>query len=322
MSKRPDSVETVVLAIEMLRRIPRGARRITATELHSQLQAAGIDRDLRTIQRQLVMLCDHFGVHCDDRAKPYGYHFLPESQPFAIASLTPAESLLLNLAEQYLRPLLPPKLKKSLDGFFSEAKRHLGPGSNATLEKQWSEKVRVVSNTQPLLPPTIAHGVFDEVCDALYENRWLEVKYRNAQGNVHTHRIMPLGLAEVGAAMYLACRFEGYDHERTIALHRIQQAKASSLTFERPKSFNLAKYDADGRFAFGEGEKISLRFLITKGAGQHLLESRLSEDQQVKELHEHYEITATVVDSSRLGWWLNGFGEDVSGIKKRKLPAK
>lgn len=69
MTKRSDTLETAVLAIELLRRIPRG-RKITAAELHSQLKDAGIERELRTIQRQLEMLSEHFDIERDDRSKP------------------------------------------------------------------------------------------------------------------------------------------------------------------------------------------------------------------------------------------------------------
>jgi hypothetical protein len=50
MAKRPDTLETVLLAIELLNRIPRG-RKVTASELHTQLKDAGLERDLRTIHR-------------------------------------------------------------------------------------------------------------------------------------------------------------------------------------------------------------------------------------------------------------------------------
>ena len=52
MAKRSDTLETVLLAVELLRRIPRG-RKITASELHQKLKHAGMERELRTIQRQL-----------------------------------------------------------------------------------------------------------------------------------------------------------------------------------------------------------------------------------------------------------------------------
>ena len=96
-------------------------------------------------------------------------------------------------------------------------------------------------------------------------------------------------------------------------------ARASTFTFERPKEFALKKYDDDGRFGYGNGERIRLQFRIDKEAGLHLLESPLSVDQDVKQVGDEYEITATVVDSAMLDWWLRGFGNSVSEISKRKL---
>ena len=133
---------------------------------------------------------------------------------------------------------------------------------------------------------------------------------------------MPLGLVQQGPRMYLVCRFDGYTNERNLALHRIVFAKASSLTFKRPPEFDLKQYDDDGRFGYGNGDLIKLTFRIEKGHGFHLVESPLSEDQQVCEEKEHYKIRATVVDSEMLDWWLRGFGKAVSGISKTKLVGK
>ncbi|MFM9726308.1 WYL domain-containing protein, partial [Streptomyces scabiei] len=74
--------------------------------------------------------------------------------------------------------------------------------------------------------------------------------------------VMPLGLAQQGQRMYLVCRFDGYDNERSIAVHRVRKASVSSFGFERPKEFKLSQYDADGRFGFGEGQKISLELEV------------------------------------------------------------
>ena len=104
-------------------------------------------------------------------------------------------------------------------------------------------------------------------------------------------------------------------------MHRFISARATTLSFERPKDFDLQKYDNDGRFAFGEGEKIALRFQINKQAGLHLLEARLSADQQVREMDDVYEISATVMDTKQLDWWLRSFGESVSGVEKIKVVA-
>ena len=322
MAKRSDTLETVLLAVELLRRIPRG-RKVTASELHRQLKDAGIDRDLRTIQRQLEMLSDHFEIERDDRSKPYGYRWLEQAKALAIPNLTPTESLLLQLAEEHLKNLLPARLMKSMEAFFSQARRNLGPDSTAHLEKQWPKKVRVVATTQLLLSPKMQAGIFEAVSDALYANRWLNLEYRNANDKLSKVEVMPLGLAQQGPRLYLVCRYKGYSNERSLALHRIVTAEASTLTFDRPKDFDLKQFDDDGRFGFGSGQRIRLNFRINKKAGLHLTESPLSADQQVVEVNDkQLEITAIVVDSDMLEWWLRGFGDAVTKVRKVALSTR
>ena len=318
MTKRSDTIETVLLALELLRRIPRN-RKISASELHQQLSDLGVERDIRTIQRQMEMLSEHFDIERDDRNKPYGYKWKERAQGLALPMLSEQESLLLTIAEQHLRNLLPASLMKSMEGFFSQARTNLGPHANSKREREWLSKVRVVSTTQPLLPPKINNGVFEEVSNALYGNRWLSLDYKNAAGKRSNVEVMPLGLAQQGPRLYLVCRYRDYDNERSLALHRILSAKASTLTFERPKEFDLQKYDDDGRFGFGEGKRIRLTFRITKGAGFHLLESPLSTDQQVTEIDSQLEISATIVDTAQLKWWLRGFGDQVCDIRREPL---
>lgn len=313
MPRRPDSLETLQLALELLRRIPRG-RTVTASELHQQLNEAGFERDVRTIQRQLDTLAEYYDLDRDDSTKPYRYCWKERAKGLSIPSLSAHESLLLMLAEQHLRNLLPVRLMKSMDGFFSQARSQLNEHASARRDREWLEKVRVVSTSQPLLPPKVNPEVLEAVSNALYANLWLNVDYRNAAGKTTSARVMPLGLAQQGPRMYLVCRFDGYDNERSLALHRIIKASASTLSFDRPKEFDLKKYDDDGRFGYGEGESIRLSFRIEKDAGLHLLESPLSADQQVVELEDAYEITATVVDSDMLEWWLSGFGNAVTRV--------
>lgn len=316
MPKRSDTFKTVLLALELLRRIPRN-RKVSASELHEQIAGLGLDRNLRTIQRQLEMLSEHFDIERDDRSKPFGYRWKERAKGLALPMLSEQESLLLTLAEQHLRNLLPGSLMKSMEGFFVQARTNLGPSGNSRREREWLSKVRVVSTTQPLLPPKIRPGVFEEVSNALYANRWLSVDYKNAAGKRSWADVMPLGLAQQGPRLYLVCRYRDFENERSLALHRIISARESTMSFERPKEFDLQKYDDDGRFGFGEGKRIRLTFRIDRGAGWHLLESPLSVDQQVTEIGDQFEISATVVDTMQLEWWLRGFGDQVSQIDRQ-----
>lgn len=322
MAKRSDTRETALLALEIMRRIPRN-RTVTAKELHEQLADTEVGRDLRTIQRQLEMLSGYFDIERDDRTKPYGYRWKENAQGMGLPMLSEQESLLLSLAEQHLRGLLPASLIKTMDGFFEQARKNLEPYNEdkGRREREWLKKVRVVSTTQPLLPPKIKPGVFEQVSNALYANQWLNVDYENAAGKRTQADVMPLGLAQQGPRLFLVCRFKDYDNERTLALHRIISAQASIFTFEPPKDFDLEKYDNEGRFGFGNGKRIKLTIVLDKENGYHLLESPLSEDQQVQKLDgDLYQITATIVNSAMLDWWLRGFGDALHSTTKENLP--
>lgn len=272
MARRASTQETLALAFELLKRIPK-SRQVTASELHEQLQSVGIERDIRSIQRNLEMLCEHFDIVRDERTKPYGYSWKKESNGFSLPRLSPQESLLLSLSKDYLSNLLPANVVSSLEGFFQEAKYNLHPSGSNNKERDWLKKVRVVSETQPLLPPEIDSEVFKNVSEALYHDRLLNLAYHNAKQEQRSAMVMPLGLAQQGPRLYLVCRFDGYDNERSLALHRIERASVSTFTFERPKDFKLSQYDADGRFGFGEGERIKLGFSICKQVGNYLSET-------------------------------------------------
>lgn len=90
MGKRANTVDTAVLAIEVLRRIPRCGR-IDAPTLHQKLLQDGFDRQIRTIQRQLEMLCQHFEIERDERCKPYGYRWVPGAGSLVLPALRDAD---------------------------------------------------------------------------------------------------------------------------------------------------------------------------------------------------------------------------------------
>ena len=318
MSSRTNTMETVELYIEILRRIPRHGK-ITTRELHQQLIDAGYEREKRTVERHLVKLCEKFGIERDERSKPFGYRWMKDSKGSALPMVSEQESLLLGLAEQQLKNLLPSSLMRSMESFFDQARYELRSPDSPARDREWLTKIRVISETQPLIAPKVKSEVFDEVSNALYNNLWLDLEYKNSAGRVSKAEIMPLGLAQQGSRIYLVCRYQGFENERSLAMHRIQSAKASKFDFERPKDFDLQKYDDDGRFGFGEGQRIQLTFKINKMAGSHLLESKLSIEQTEKDLGDAYEISARVVDTAQLEWWLRGFGENVSDVSRTPI---
>jgi hypothetical protein len=132
--------------------------------------------------------------------------------------------------------------------------------------------------------------------------------------------VMPLGLAQQDHRLYLVCRFRGFENERNLALHRIRAATVSTIAFDRPKGFDLEKYDDDGRFGIGEGKRIRLSFQSVRWLAEILKETKLSEDQEIKELDDgKFEIRATVADGIRFDTWLRGFSDAITHVKKEPI---
>ena len=103
-----------------------------------------------------------------------------------------------------------------------------------------------------------------------------------------------------------------------LALHRLLEVNVSTMKFERPK-FNLKAYVESQKFGFSSGRKIRLIFRIDKKTGGFLTETPLSTDQTVKDYGSDYEISATVIESAMLEWWIAHFGEDYQEIDRTYL---
>ncbi|MBU2805636.1 WYL domain-containing protein [Acidithiobacillus ferridurans] len=310
MSTRGGALDGALILLDVLRAIPR-KRFVSARQIHATLREEGIDRDLRTIQRYLDLLTQHFPVERDERSRPYGYRWPEDARGISLPLLRPSEALLLALAQTELASQLPTELSKTLTPLFDQAQAHLGRVPEAAPAQRWLRKVRRIPERLPLLPAFIPPEIFETVSNALYHERKLQIVYRNAKGTSKDAVIWPLGLAQQGSRLYLVCRFEGYDNERILALPRIQKAQMLNAAFVYPSDFDLARYDGEGRFAFGQGERVRLQFSMERATAQHLLESPLSTDQEVEEYPDYLTITATVTNSALLQQWLLGFGSAI-----------
>ncbi len=313
---RPQALDSALLIIELLRVIPR-RRFITAQSAHQSLEAAGFARDLRSVQRLLDLISLNFPIERDMRCRPYGYRWMEHARGMNLPLLTPQEALLMQLAQAHLAEFLPANLMRTLQPLLTSADYTLLP---ASAERRWLKKVRRIPTTQPLMSSSLHTGVFAAVSDALFYEHKLRITYSNARREKREALVCPLGLAQQGPRLYLVCRFEGYDNERIIALARVHTAQMIDEAFVYPPGFDLGRYDGEGRFAFGSGQKVRLRFRINKLVGLHLTESLLSSDQTVAEHDDSFAICATVIESKLLDAWLRGFGTDIWDIERVNVP--
>lgn len=305
----------------MLRLIPRYPAKVTAKQIKGRLASADFEVTERTIQRDLQELSEVFPLIADEREKPFGWSWQKDAPSFDLPGLGISEALTLVLVEQHLHNFLPPAALEHLQPYFKAASNALNIAREDAGSKAWLGKVRSVPPTQPLLPPKLDEAVQRSVYEALLRDRQLKLSYRKRSDSATVDYVVhPLAMVQRGPILYLVCTIFDYTDLRLLALHRIASAEISVEPSKRPKGFSVDAVIASGIMGFGGEEKIQLEAIFKAERGAHLYETPISKGQRLETLPDgRVKLTATVVDSNELRWWLQGFGPHVEVVGPANL---
>ncbi|MCY3847606.1 MAG: WYL domain-containing protein, partial [Cyanobacteria bacterium MAG COS4_bin_21] len=236
-----------------------------------------------------------------------------------LPAMTEHTAFALRLANEYLRPLMPPATLRLLDGYFQHANRLL----KGSALGRWANRARIVSRGPALMPPPVREDVQRAAYDALLNNRLLEINYRSrSQGRSRRVTLNPLGLVFRETVAYLVATAWNYPDVRHYALHRMSKARLLNQPARTPPGFRLASHIRDElRFSYPlTSEKIPLRVAVSLEVAEHLAERRLSGDQRVtRQIGDRVLVEASVADTQELRWWLLGFGDAVEVLSPASL---
>ncbi len=306
----------------MLRHVPRYPRKIAPQALADRLEEEGFPVSVRTVQRDLQSLSLQFGLDCDRRSTPYGWYWLADSQVKDIPALSPSAALTFKLAERFLSPLLPPSVMAHIRPHLDRAGQILDEHDQSPMAT-WPGRVHFLPHGMPLRPADVLPEVLEAVYDALLRGRRLKARYRPRDGDPRSYEIDPLGLVIRPRLLYLVCTLRDHAEIRQLALHRFEGTEPLDAPRTVPDGFCLAEYVDDGAFQWAigtTGGPIRLTALFSTHAAHHLRETPLSEDQTEQEQgNDQVKVSATVIDSQRLRWWLLGFGDQVEVIEPAYL---
>ena len=299
----------------MLRLIPRHPRRISATDLTSQLNELGYVVNKRTVERDLKMFEEIFGLVADDRSRPFGWQWGHDNPGLDIPSLDDGQALMLSVAEPFIAQLLPPPVLEALRPAMGAAKRKLKESVGAKHLKKWTEKIYNAPPSQPLMPARVVPGAQEVVGMALLRDQWLRIRYRKRSVTESaTFDVQPLGLVTRGPMLYLICRFRGYTDERTIALSRLEHVEMLPEAFRRPEEFSLKAYVEQGRMGLGNCRVSMVVLRFASHQVDQVIETPLSANQEVTQEGTTTLISAYIPITPDLKRWVLGFGSDVQVI--------
>ena len=302
---------TLIRQWELLKLLPKRGTGKTAKDLAVTLNDAGFKVSKRQIERDLATLSGPFPLDCKDQSIPYGWKWM-DGRSADLPGLTVAEALSMKLVEDTLKPLLPKSVFASLESNFKQAQEKLAALDAENPNAQWASKVRNVQPTLPLLPPQVNQEALENVQESLLLNKQLDAEYQSInaeQPSVLT--LHPLGLVNRGSVTYLIATAFDYADVRLYALHRISQASKLDEDVVRPDNFNLDDYINSGALQFGNGKNLHLKAYVNDGLAKILIETPLSVDQKLVVVGDKTRLTATVIDSPQLQWWILSHGTGI-----------
>ncbi len=316
--------------LQILLILPRYPRNLTTDRIQSSLENQNIYKDIRTIQRDMLVLEKAFRPRISNQRcldKSVRWFWTKDAPVVNLSGLTINQALSLSLVKKYLTPLFPSVTLNDLQPFFDEAATTLqNLKDNPLLE--WPKKVAIVQPTQPLLPPNIDPDIQTTVSEALLAGRQLTITYQRLDNIEQIYHLNPLGLILRGGVSYLIASKVDTNDKRIFALHRMKSATQTEEQVIRPEGFDLQRFIDEGQMGFnltggGQFHPIRLKAIFDKISIKHLYETRLSEDQEIEKLNEEeFMLTAHVQETEQLFWWLQSFGSRVEVLEPAALRKK
>ena len=316
---KPNHFETIRRTrsiIRMMDQIPK-----TSKQIYNKLIDQGFDISERTVLRDMQFLPEEFpeSVYVLDETKPYTY-MLPKGTP-KDSAMNPKEAVCLQLAKDYLNPILPPGALDPITPYFKEAEVILGQQQTDVRMKNWRKKVLTLNEGFNLEPAKIKEGILESIHEGLWQGQVIKVQYRSKnKTQASEYSLHPCGLVYRGRISYLICSFEN-DTKNFIYLP-LQRFEAIEITTEKSVHKDKdVRTVARSLVGFKRNpSKISIKLKFTNFAGSHLLETPISKHQTIaKTKDNYYLVTDKVEDDMELRFWIRAFGDEVEVIKPKSL---
>lgn len=293
---------------------------LSIRKIHEKLLDRGFSISLRTVERDMQLLSDVFPEHilAIDDSKPYSYRLPRHHRKYS--GMSPEEAVCLQLAFDYLSPLLPNRSLDPIAPYLREAEKVLEETQSTKMLK-WKRKVLTQYEGLQLKPATIDSSILSDMHQALWEGRTIKVSYLSKnQTNPKDYVLHPGGLVYRGRVSYLVGSFEGNPENIIyLPLHRFK--KISILDDFSDHENTDIRTLTEGLLGFKVNpNKINLELKFSKFAGTHLYESPLSDEQKIISTKDGYlKVKDAVTDDMELRFWIRGFGDEVEVIKPKSL---
>ena len=309
--------DTLFRHLAILQMLPRAPHKLSTSTVQMRLEEQGYTMTLRSIQRDLEKLAEHFPLECHKECKPYRWNYVA-NYTSDLPAMDTVTALTLVLAEETVRSLLPKVAIDKIGYKFESARKHL-EGMHENGFSQWSQRVRAIPNGKSLIPAEIQPAVWEGLTDALLNHHAVNVEYLSRlKGELKTYTLHPLGLVTRDSSSYVLASVNSHDDVRQFALHRFRSVSASASLYRAQPDFNVQHYIDQGAFGFPlSQEPVKFIARVITSVAWLLAETPLSHDQSLSEPDADgwVQLTATVPNDQQTQWWIMGFGSGIDVLE-------
>lgn len=302
---------------EMLKMIPKKMPGITASQLVSKLEYAGITVSKRTVERDLRDLSSIFPISASETVPPYGWYWIRDIG-CDFGGIEVSEAVSLTLAEDVLKSVLPVAMLNSLEPRFASARKKLAALDSLPISK-WSSKVRYISDSLPTSLPVVRKDYIESIQDALINCKKIDVSYDPLNQPRKQYTLNPLGIIYRGVRGYLIATIDEFENPIQFALQRFRSVQILEEKAFVPDGFSIDNYLESGAMQFGQKGVIKLKANVSEIVATYLNECEISPDQKVRYVDGNWQLTATVKNSWQLAFWIRSQGSDITVLAPKSL---
>lgn len=276
------------------------------------LNRFGIKQSVRSVQRHLLNIHESYDLECHADARDFRtklWRWKTDADvPMIPNHGAPVRNLLQHLAMMHFPYVLPTDVFKA---------------SAVEMDREecsWLDKVAVVHESLLRVVPEVDPKVYCTLARALQNDCQLKISYLDEMGmRKRDQQVSLLGLIQRGVVGYGVYRFSSQDLH-LIPLYRIRSAALLDGVAAERGDFSLAAYIAAGYADFGSGQKMHVHLRFSQQQGEHLEETKLSEDQVFVTVGpDTVEVKATVNDVPSFDAWLRSFGDAVEVLARHPV---
>ena len=294
----------------IIRRIQQGdfpSRSVLAREL---------ERNTRTIQRDITFMVDREGIPIKFDFQRHGYYLTEKLADFPFLQISEGELVALFVAQRAMAQYRGTPFEQPL----RLACEKLMEGLRGELSVAWGDLDAAISFRNIETNP-VDIAIFKDLSTAVRESREVTFDYckLGAKG-FETRRLRPYHLTCVNYQWYVLGHDVMRNEERRFVLGRMQFLRVLSSSFKRPKGFSADKFLKGGFGVFTGDKPVEVRIWFDAFAARLVKERTWHHSQEIIQLpNDEIEFKLTLTSTVEISRWILSWGEHAKVVAPEEL---